>query len=337
MKTIISICFFCILSLCSLITQVSAEEEDQAADFFTLTFENDYFVNSDDGFTSGLGLTFGSGPHQQFSNDNLYDWQHWLTKNLYISTMANKTRAVENMFFQRIQTPTDLEQTELIEDDLPYAAVLAWQGSMYAWDENVSDQFSLTLGAVGPIALGEEAQDLIHNLTDSIEPKGWDNQIDNEAVVKVEAQRTWNLYRSPSAPHQFEVLGLASVGLGNLKSAANGGLAIRWGKSLASSFSTFNLNVDRQLNPLPISNESSYYVFAGVRAGYVFNDIFIDGNTFSDSPSVPLENTQYEFSGGLVFKFRRYGFVFQLVSRSSPTSISDESQDYGALGITYKF
>jgi hypothetical protein len=51
---------------------------------------------------------------------------------------------------------------------------------MYAWDDRVSDQLSLILGFVGPVALAEPAQTFIHRLTGADEPQGWDNQLQQE-------------------------------------------------------------------------------------------------------------------------------------------------------------
>lgn len=326
-----------ITALFILLFSSMTDADDSVPEYFTFTFENDVFVGEDDGYTNGFGLTFGRGPFTEFNNDTLPDWQHWLTKDLYISTMKNKQRGVANMFFQRMQTPENISTDELIADDLPYVGLLAWQGTMYAWDTEVSDQFSLYLGAVGPVSLGEQAQKLVHDVLGSDEPLGWDNQIENELVVKVELQRVWNLYRSSGDDFQFDILGLTGVGVGNLESATKAGAAIRWGRNLSSSFVTFSLQADRQVNPLALSPTNDFYVFLGAKGGYVFNDIFIDGNTFRDSHSVPLEHVQNQVNAGLVWNTGRYGFVFQLSSNSARSELIDEREEFGAMSVTYRY
>ncbi len=311
--------------------------DDNVPKYFNFTFENDVFVGEDNGYTNGFGLTFGKGPFKEFNDDTLPSWQHWLTKDLYISTMPNKQRGVAHMFFQRMQTPDDILTDELIIDDVPYVGLVAWQGTMYAWDSEISDQFSLYLGAVGPAVLGEEAQKFVHSALGSDEPLGWDNQIENELVVKVELQRVWNLYRSSGDGFQFDILGITGAGIGNLESAAKAGVAIRWGRNLSSSFVTFSLQADRQINPLALSPTNDFYVFLGAKGGYVFNDILIDGNTFSDSHSVPLEHVQDQVSAGAVWNIGRYGFVFQLSSNSSKSALIDDREEFGAMSITYRY
>jgi lipid A 3-O-deacylase len=310
---------------------------DEVPDFFTFTFENDLFVGEDNGYTSGIGITFGRGPFKEFNDENLPSWLHRLTRNLYVSTMKNKRRGIAHMFFQRMQTPGDLEKKELIVDDLPYAGLIAWQGTLYAWDDQVTDQFSLYLGAVGPVTLAEETQSLIHDLTHAQEPMGWDNQIENEPVFKIEAQRVWNLYRSNRKGKEIDILGLWGAGIGNLESATKAGLAIRWGTNLQYSFPSFSLQADRQVNPLSLSPNDDFYLFFGVRAGVVFNYILVDGNTFEDSHSVPLEHYQDQVSTGVVWNIGRSAFVFQVSSISSITEISNERDNFGALSFTHRF
>ena len=320
-----------------LLFSVNVGAEDKVPEFFTFTFENDFFVGDDDGYTNGMGVTFGKGPFKEFNNETLPNWLHWLSKDLYVSTMENKQRGVAHMFFQRMQTPEDLSESELIVDDLPYAGLLAWQGTLYAWDDRVSDQLSLYLGVVGPVALAEESQTLIHSILGADEPQGWDNQIENEPVFKIEAQRIWNLYRSADKGHQFDILGLWGAGIGNLESATKGGLAIRWGTNLRYSFPAFSLQADRQVNPLSLTPDNDFYLFFGVRVGVVFNDILVEGNTFKDSHSLPLEHYQDQVFTGVVWSIGRNAFVFQISSISSSTEIIDERNEFGAFSYTRRF
>ena len=327
----------CIALAIFLLYSISVVADEKVPEFITFTFENDAFVMEDDGYTNGMGLTYGKGPFKQFNNDNLPNWLLGLSKDLYVSTMKNKQRAVAHMFFQRMQTPSDITEPDLIVDDVPYAGLLAWQGTLYAWDDLVSDQLSLILGFVGPVTFAEQAQTFIHNLMNVNEPQGWDNQIQNEPVFKIEAQRIWSLYRSGGKRRQFDILGLWGAGIGNLESATKGGFAIRWGTNLKHSYQAFSLQVDRQINPLSLIPGNDFYLFLGGRVGVVFNNILIDGNTFKDSHSVPLEHFQDQVSTGVVWSFGRNAFVFQVSSISSSTTIIDDRELFGAISITHRF
>ena len=322
-----------IASLCPLVA-IAAEKTPE---FFTFTFENDLFVDDDDGYTHGMGITFGKGPFDEFSKDNLPHWLYSISKDLYISRMRNKRRGVSYMIFQRLQTPEDLQVKELIEDDIPYAGLLAWQATLYAWDEHTADHFSLYLGAVGPVTLAEQVQSMVHAVIAVKNPQGWDNQLNNEPVFKLEAQRVWNLYRGDGPGKQFDVLGLWKGGIGNLETATRAGLAIRWGDNLHYSFPTFSLQADRQVNPLTLAPDNDFYLFIGGQVGVVVNSIFVDGNSFRDSHSVPLDHYQSQLSGGVSWNMGGLAFVFQLSSLSSSTTVNDKHDVFGAFSITLSY
>ena len=316
---------------------IGAQENEGGNEFITFTFENDFFVGEDNGYTNGMGLSFSKGPYRKFSRDNLPEWLYSLTSNLYINTMENKQRGVSHSFFQVMQTPEDISTSDLIPNDLPYAGLLGWQGTLYAWDDEVADQLALTLGAVGPVSLAEQSQNLIHKLFEADDPRGWDNQIDNEAVFKLEMQRIWSLYRADGSGERIDILGIGGAAIGNLESAARLGIAIRWGSGLTSSFPAFSLQPDRQVNPLSMTPEDDYYLFLGLGIGHVFNNILIQGNSDGTSHSLPLRRQQDQISGGAVWSLGRNAFVFQISSVSSATTISDRRDLFGALGFTRLF
>ena len=315
---------------------VTGAPSEVSHSFFTFTFENDIFVGEDDGYTNGTGITFGTSGIDELDKTNVPGWIHWLIKDLYISTEPDKKRGISHMFFQRMQTPVDILETELISNDLPYAGLLAWQGTAYSWDDFVADQMSLYLGWVGPAALAEQSQKEIHRIIGSDDPKGWDNQIRNEPIVKVELQRIWSLYRNENNRFQYDVLGLGGAGLGNLETATKGGIALRWGTNLSASVGAFSLQADRHVNPLAFTDANDFYLFVGARAGYVAHDILINGNTFTDSPSVPLEHVQNEVAAGALWSRNRWAFVFALSSSSSRSELTDDREKYGAFSVTYR-
>ena len=52
---------------------------------------------------------------------------------------------------QLIQTPSDITIPTLIENEAPYAGMLAWSANLHAFDDRVADRLSLMLGIVGPL------------------------------------------------------------------------------------------------------------------------------------------------------------------------------------------
>ena len=66
-------------------------------------------------------------------------------------------------------------------------------------------------------------------------------------------------------------------------------------------------------------------------------DILINGNTFTDSHSLPLEHFQDEIAGGAVWSRNRWAFVFTLASTSAKTELNNDRESYGAISVTYKY
>jgi len=205
---------------------------------------------------------------------------------------------------------------------------------LYSWDRNASDQLTFEIGILGPAALAREAQTIVHEVIGSDIPEGWSNQLDNEFVFGVSAVRNQKLFRRFGQKYGFDVIGIGQAGLGTVLSSVSGGLAVRFGTNMDFSHATFDLLPDRQVNSLALAPTNDFYTYLGVSGTYVLNDVLIDGNTFEDSPSVPLEHGQNLITGGVVFKYGRFAYVFQLSSFSARTELSSEREKLGALSFT---
>ena len=304
--------------------------------FFTLTFENDAFVGEDDGFTNGLGLTYGRGPFTSFSPDNIPGVLHWLAKKTYISR-PNKIKGIAYHLGQFIQTPEEITIAEPQPNDIPWAGLLSLQTTLYSWDRNASDQLSFSFGVVGPLSFADEAQTIVHEIIGADEPLGWDNQLDNELVFSVSATRNQKFYTRYGSKYGLDVIGLGQAGVGTILSSVGGGLAVRFGTNMEFSHATFDLLPDRQVNSLALAPTNDFYTYIGASGTYVFNDVLLDGNTFEDSVSAPLENAQNLATIGLVAKYGRFAYVFQLSSFSSRTEFSSDREKLGALSFTVAF
>ena len=304
--------------------------------FFTFSFENDFFVGEDGGFTGQIGITYGRGPFLSFDGQ-IPGFLNSLTKSLYIQTIPKRVHGVAYKLFQTSQTPEDITIAEFQPDQLPYAALVILQTQLYSWNASVSDQLSVFLGFVGPLALGEESQTNIHRIIGSDLPEGWDFQLDNEPVFRLEARRVQKLFQAYGKNLGFDVLGLGTAGVGNLRSNAEVSFAVRLGSNLKFSHATFSLQSDRQVNALSLGAGNDFYVFFGGGAELVANDIVVDGNTFEDSPSQDLENFQNSFATGVVAKFGSLSYVFQFSSKSSSSELTDDRESFGAFSVTYPF
>ena len=55
----------------------------------------------------------------------------------------------------------------------------------------MEENISVSVGVVGPAALGEEAQKFIHSLSGDPKPRGWTHQLENEPALLLHYRRSW--------------------------------------------------------------------------------------------------------------------------------------------------
>ena len=103
------------------------------------------------------------------------------------------------------------------------------------------DTFEFDAGVVGPAALGEPLQKGIHRLIGSPRPRGWNNQIRNEAAFNVTYLAMRKLVREaqplPIAGNGLKWDATAHGGLafGTVFNYVNGGATLRVGNALAGA------------------------------------------------------------------------------------------------------
>jgi hypothetical protein len=304
----------------------------------TVTVENDCFVGKDDGYTNGFGVSWAHAGFTQFAPDNLPGWLHWVSEDLYISTVPGKERAVSYSVGQLIQTPSDLNTPRLIKNDAPYVGLLVWFGNLYAFDERVADRLSLGLGMVGPLSGAEQTQKWAHQVFVGEEPQGWDHQVGNEPVFQVSAERLLRLIDSPvTTATDMDVIGSGNAAIGTLESYLALGMGVRLGRDLDRTFPAAGFLPERQVNPLAGAVAGGWYLFLNVQGRFVANDITLDGNTFQESHSVPLEHWQAAASTGVAFGVERWAFLLSALVATDRFKGQSDTTRFGSLSVTYNY
>lgn len=306
-------------------------------DYLSITWENDLFTLKDGGYTNGISVAWAYNDFDQFSEDNLAPWLHKLTQHLYISTLENRQRAVSYNVGQAMQTTSNLEQKGLVKDEAPYAGLALWRAILYAFDENISDRLSITLGFVGPVSGAKSSQRFIHKVTSSDKPQGWSNQLKNEMVFQIASERLWLLTRSQSDSMDFDIIGLSSASLGTLRSDVSSGLSFRLGHDLQRTFATAAAMPGREVNPAACNCASAWSMFINIQGSFVANNILINGNTFEDSHSVPLRHWQAQLVTGAAFSIGQWAFMLSTNLRSKEYKGQKDYPRFGSLNVSYHF
>ena len=262
----------------------------------------------------------------------------------YIPTFeVSKTSSVFYSFGQNLYSPQDITQSDQDPNDRPWAAHLYASMGLVTQTDNHLDELEISLGIVGPWALGEQAQKFVHKYVtpDSPTPKGWSHQLKNEPALMVGWQRRY--------PNYFDtnVMGL-NIGvspyfgatLGNVHTFANVGANLR-----LTPYEDIRQDAPMRVRPaLPGTgyfdipeNKWSWYAFMGLEGRAVAHNIFLDGNTFADSHSVDKEHLVADANAGIAFTYDRYRISYTLVYRTREFQGQDDPSVFGALSFGYRF
>lgn len=80
---------------------------------------------------------------------------------------------------------------------------------------------------------------------------------------------------------------------------------------------------------------SGWYFCVGVNGSYILHNIFLDGTTLSDSPSVDSEPLVGEAFAGFIYYIRNLRFSYVFVERTREFDTQDGSQSLCALTLTW--
>lgn len=308
--------------------------------FITLNVENDMFGGgTDQNYTSGVRLTY----HRL--NANLPKFTRTIDKLVptYKSTPAT---SIYYSIGQNLYTPADIENPAQQNNDRPWAAYLYGSAGLVTFDDNRIDELEASIGVVGPAALGEQTQKTIHKWVNSPNPKGWRHQLKNEPALMLSWNRRFPERYSIDMPEVFNqtmtFTAEPNIGatVGNVYTYANAGMSFR--------FNPFEGRYqDAPIKVRPAMPGTGAYVipeglmawqvFGGVEGRAVAQNIFLDGNTFTDSHSVDKKNFVYDATVGVSTAYGKGRISYALVYRSKEFDEQDDPSIFGTVSLGYRF
>lgn len=304
--------------------------------FFTIAYENDLIgAGTDSDYTNGVRISY-------FDINNELPWVAEKIAQWVPTFKVNRTTSVFYSVGQNMYTPKEIKQRTQPQDDRPWAAFLYGSMGMTTIDGDRMDELEATVGVVGPYAMGEQLQKAVHkHVTNSPSPKGWSNQLENEPGVMLSWRRRypyWAKYET-----RGYLLGASpSIGgsLGNIYTHANAGVTLSFRPS-KSAWEDTPLRVRPALPGTGFFSTPSdgwgWALFAGLDGRVVARNIFLDGNTFTDSHSVDKKPFVLDANLGVTFTFQSTRVSYTVTHRTKEFDQQDKGHVFGALSITYKF
>lgn len=312
---------------------------------FSFYYENDIFAGTDKNYSNAIKFAWISQDLDQYDEPgNLVPDQ-----STFIGKLLSREGFQRNIgisFGQNMYTPEDIETRELIKDDRPYAGLTYLGFALHRKNETTLDTIELNLGIVGPDSLAEDGQKLVHEITGSSIPDGWDNQLKNEFGFTLTLQRSLRLVSEEAAiGWGWDLIPHAGITAGTFAVYANTGAEFRFGYHVPSDFgnalvrpgSNVSVPVDGSGNRTSRWHRFSITAFLGIEGRAVAHNIFLDGNTFTDSHSVDKKPFVGDFSSGLSVNYKTFKLTYAHVYRSPEFEEQDKGHVFGSITLSYIF
>ncbi len=288
---------FCLVFLLSVtnafgqrVENASSYRNIGAERYVRLNYENDFFAMSDEYYSQGVNLEFVAPTLKKFPLARLL----FRNKNL-----PNRVGiALEHQGF----TPSNIVTGEVLPNDRPYSSSLMLKTFSIVSNPYTNHRLvtQLSLGVIGPWAMGKEIQIAIHErINPDKVPKGWKNQVHNDVVINYQLDYERGLW----IKRNFIV------------TAKGGGRAGTYLTRLNSSFTFMGGYFD---NPFEFANSRNknfqIYLFAEPQLNLIIFDATLQGGVFNDNNPYTLDRNEisrlvFQTNAGLVIKVK--GFVLE--------------------------
>jgi len=302
---------------------------------YRFEFDNDLFVDSDNGFSNGWAFQIHTPVAESWDKvEGPADYLKSIAKWLPSLTGDDLEYRVGFAVGQVIQTPDDLINPNPIPNDVPYVGLLTAQFGLIAYNDQKFRGFGLALGVIGRPSMAEQTQNLVHDISGNADiEQGWDNQLNTEPAINATYMRKRKFYRAGErANFSFDASISGDVALGNLYTGAGLTLETRFGSNMPGGFSYRADPIGRYL-PYDAGlaperpKASSIYGTIELNADAVAHNILLDGNVFRDNPphvgGVEKESTVGQLSLG--FHYLRPSWGLHLVHTISTDAAKPET------------
>lgn len=279
------------------------------AESLSVFLENDFMFDTDMDYTHGTQITY------------MYDKPYWMFDNIGVSVM------------QMMYAPNDLSQTEVIENDRPYAGLLGFNLIGEKYKKTHTDNFKLTIGIIGEHSYAGETQSFIHKVLDCSKPKGWDNQLNNELIFNLECRRTFNFAFKLTDWLYFNIQPGVDLQVGTWNNAAEIFTDFRLG-----NFDNRPINHGITQRKIGVKN-FKHWIFVGFAGKNVWHSTQLDGNVFNDNNIHHVESEDFvgEFKYGFGVGYKKLDIQIINILKTKEYTIQDESQKFSVIGITWQF
>ncbi|MDX1950800.1 MAG: lipid A deacylase LpxR family protein [Verrucomicrobiota bacterium] len=297
----------------------------------SLRWENDTFGGSDRFYTDGISIGFSQ------------TGKNWMDPLAECLPWGEGRRTVGYDLSQGMFTPSDIDRTIPDPNDRPYGGVITFGLSLHVEKERSFHGLKLLSGFVGSVSLAEETQNAVHELIGNDKAQGWDYQLKNEPVFNLvyEYRRKYPLL-GERKQWSAEALSISGGWVGNLLTQGQLGALLRAGYNMPEDFGPtlargMSHTPPPRHDPDMTKSDWGFSFYGGGLANVVLRDIMLDGNTFTDSPSVDKKWVVPMAGVGSSFGNRQFQISFSYIFWGKEFDGQEQHAEFGALTISYFF
>lgn len=315
----------------------TANGETYLGPALTLWVENDAVFQTDRHYTHGSRMGYLHEESASDSSSSVNTVARW------IPTLGMQTVAVRwgAQLGQSLYTPTDLYDPAAQLRDRPYAARLYGAAMIQRRGTSLGsvptlDSVALDVGLVGPGALGEELQSVVHR----VDAAGWEHQLRNEPAIDLEIARLWRGTIGTPDAWSFQWLPSFSLRTGTLQVRASAGCQLRFGCRIPEDFGRYSLDESvPETGGIPLGKTRGFYTYflLGLEGKAVAWNMLLDGNLWHDSHSVEKKPFIADVTAGWVIGWRNLELAYIHVFRSQEFRGQTEVDSFGSVAVSYRW
>lgn len=208
---------------------------DLQAETWDATWQNDIVFGTDKNYTNGINAGWASD--EIYTSSNAYT-SYAISKALSEILFTKTDDSFPAKYYakmgisQDMYTPSNLKEKERLAEEPPYAGHLYLRYTLSQVYKESTLAYFASIGVVGPSSGAEHAQKFIHKITDSEEPMGWDNQLEDELTYGIGVSYTCLIWGTKfGIGDQFDLFFTPEVNIGNFIRSATIGGVVRYGRN----------------------------------------------------------------------------------------------------------
>jgi hypothetical protein len=258
----------------------------------------------------------------------------------YLSKSSNLKKIHEFRIGQQMYTPQFASSLQLKTIDRPYAGyIFARYSQLFFSKKNYALKYSFELGLIGPDAMAQDLQALVHDIYGFDTAEGWQYQIENTIGINMEF-----LFFKPFSKTNQKIIDFTSatsLKLGTIFSEINTTIYGRINLFRTPLTKYYNSTLfGSNLNSISKLQKKELFFFVKPQIGYALYNATIQGSMFNSSSPITFEINSfiYEVEFGIKYAVKRFDLSYSVIKYSKKTeAIEEKTNTYGTIKIVYKF